>query len=145
MSPIKYRPGEDVRNLFTKKHQSLKPTSESTAAYEKTMRMAKQRKKLFEFEGRYDDVDYDEVKLPAKKGSPQKKGTLAAITAREIDSSEEDNSKDQRSLDVQNAIKIRLLKQRHSDFFIKLHQLKEKIEVYNEVFRPDVGIQKRKA
>lgn len=62
------------------------------------------------------------------------------------DDGDKDNlaGKDQHDIDVQNAIKLRLLRQKHSDFFIKLHHLKEKIEVYNEVFRPEGNIMKRK-
>ena len=36
------------------------------------------------------------------------------------------------------AIELRYQRQKHSDFFFKLAELKERIEVYNEVFRSKV-------
>ncbi len=36
---------------------------------------------------------------------------------------------------VNQAIELRTHKQKHSDFFFKLHELKERIAVFNEVFR----------
>ena len=39
---------------------------------------------------------------------------------------------------VNRAIELRNQKQKHSDFFFRLHELKEKIEVYNEIFRSKV-------
>ena len=39
---------------------------------------------------------------------------------------------------VNQAIELRNQKQKHSDFFFKLHELKERIEVYNEIFRSKV-------
>jgi hypothetical protein len=39
---------------------------------------------------------------------------------------------------VVNAIDIRLHKQKHTDFFYKLDELKDRIEVYNELFRTNV-------
>ena len=36
------------------------------------------------------------------------------------------------------AIELRYQKQKHTDFFFKLAELKERIEVYNEVFRSKV-------
>jgi hypothetical protein len=37
-----------------------------------------------------------------------------------------------------NAVELRQNKSKHSDFFFKLHELKERIQVYNEVFRSKV-------
>jgi len=39
---------------------------------------------------------------------------------------------------VKAAIELRYQRQKHSDFFFKLAELKERIEVYNEVFRSKV-------
>ncbi len=39
---------------------------------------------------------------------------------------------------VNMAIELRNQKQKHSDFFFRLHELKERIEVYNEIFRSKV-------
>ena len=39
---------------------------------------------------------------------------------------------------MEHAVDIRIHKQRHTDFFFKLHELKERIEVYNEIFRSRV-------
>src|SRR5688572_22752395 len=36
--------------------------------------------------------------------------------------------------DVNQAIQYRLAKNKHTDFFFKLHDLKERIEVFNQVF-----------
>ena len=36
--------------------------------------------------------------------------------------------------DVNQAIQYRMAKTKHTDFFFKLHELKERIEVFNEVF-----------
>lgn len=60
----------------------------------------------------YEDLDVDEK----KKGFTQKNMTY-----------EDDN--------VTQAIDYRNHKQKHTDFFFKLTELKERIEVYNEVFR----------
>ena len=39
---------------------------------------------------------------------------------------------------INQAIELRLNRQRHTDFFFKLHELKERIEVYNQVYRSKV-------
>ena len=36
---------------------------------------------------------------------------------------------------INSAVELRLGRSKHSDFFFKLHELKERIDVYNEVFR----------
>lgn len=60
---MKYRPGEDVRNLFAKKQpQPGEPHPEV-----KARSPPKQRKKLFEYEGRYDDIDMEDGKAAQKR------------------------------------------------------------------------------
>ena len=66
------------------------------------------RKSLFEHEERNVDVTNNKIKKPILKHVDE---------------------------NINNAIELRVNKQKHSDFFFKLHDLKEKIVVYNEVFR----------
>ena len=42
------------------------------------------------------------------------------------------------SMNVLNAIEMRTNKQKHTEFFYKLDELKDRIEVYNELFRSNV-------
>lgn len=35
---------------------------------------------------------------------------------------------------LHHAVELRMGKQKHTDFYFKLHELKERIEVYNEIF-----------
>ena len=39
---------------------------------------------------------------------------------------------------LMNAIELRMHKQKHSDFFFKLNELNERIEVYNQIFNSRV-------
>lgn len=42
------------------------------------------------------------------------------------------------SENLMNAIDIRMHKQKHTDFFYKLDELKDRIEVYNELFNSNI-------
>ena len=39
---------------------------------------------------------------------------------------------------MEHAIDLRMKKQKHSDFYFKLHNLKDRIEVYKEIFQTRV-------
>jgi hypothetical protein len=53
-----------------------------------------------------------------------------------------DRHYDEKTLD---AIEKRQMRQKHSDFFYKLDELKDRIEVYNDMFRSNVPSFMRKA
>ena len=57
------RPSDDVRELFNKKTHGMKKTElNAVHSMDRRAELAKrQRKKLFEFEGRYDDIPDEAV------------------------------------------------------------------------------------
>jgi hypothetical protein len=57
------RPSDDVRELFNKKTHGMKKTDLNAAhTMDRRAELAKrQRKKLFEYEGRYDDIPDEAV------------------------------------------------------------------------------------
>ena len=71
--------------------------------------------------------DVDNVKEP-----PKKKPLF------EFEGKYEDDKQYFDDDNVNNAVELRENRQRHSDFFFKLHELKERIDVYNAVYRSKI-------
>ena len=58
----KMRPTDDVRNLFAKKTHGMQKSDMNSVSMDRQKHLEaakKQRKKIFEFEGRYDDIPDD--------------------------------------------------------------------------------------
>lgn len=87
----------------------------------------RQRKKLFEYEGRYDDIpDEAVINLFRQAGGikevpqPQVKGgkaslKKASVIAKSVNKNGEDPDDEN---DIEHAIRLRKQKQRHSDFYM---------------------------
>lgn len=71
----------------------------------------------------YDSDDSDRQKrlLDASRRNTKK------LIARTVDNPEKLEN-------LHHAVELRMTKQKHTDFYFKLHELKERIEVYNEIF-----------
>jgi len=93
------------------------------------MKLKRRRKRrLFAFEGPLDELDNDQLKLMQmfeQLGGASKpvKGVRASVGKTNDDDSDRSNSLIERES-----------KAKHSDFFVKLHHLKEKIALMNDVF-----------
>eukprot|EP00347_Sterkiella_histriomuscorum_P004637 403359696 len=102
------KPNQDVRNLFDRKTY-MKDNSEHDNLDPPSPRLQNINSHRIVYD---DDEVQENKKLVSKK--------LSKIHDDE---------------NVQQAIDLRNQKQKHTDFFFKLAELKERIEVYNEVFR----------
>ena len=76
------------------------------------------------------DVDALNVRFLDRKEKP-----LFEFEGRIDDMDDGQSDKDE---NVLQAIELRQQRQKHTDFFYKLHELKERLEVYNEVFRSKI-------
>lgn len=124
--------------MFNKKTYGLvaKYAESEKKAKEYKARIMGKKQKVFEFEGRYDDICFDIKQIKGGKHSMRK--SVAIEINEDVALSLIDD-------DVAHAIKLRQLKSKHSDFYMQLHTLKERIDVFQEVFmRPDSKRQKRK-
>lgn len=70
MAQARYYPDDDVRNLFSKKRKNTDEIAEKK--YDKAISVVRHRKKLFEFEGRYEDPEEALMKKLGLKPSPRK-------------------------------------------------------------------------
>jgi hypothetical protein len=110
-----HKPTEEVRRLFDK--QMYHPDSPHKVA------IRKQRPYgglPYEYSSSSDD---DET------GSERKQRRIAdnrRITKRLLAQAKDDN--------IKNAIQIWTKKQKHTEFYYRLHVLKERIDIYNEIF-----------
>ena len=122
----KFQPAETMTSNMAKAVvQDPRPPLELPLA----MKLKRRRKRrLFAFEGPLDELDNDQLKLMQMfeqlgGGAKPTKAVRAPVGKSNDDDSDRSNS-----------LLERESKAKHSDFFVKLHHLKEKIALMNDVF-----------
>lgn len=111
------KPSEDVRRLFDRKAQHKDGEQKSqllNSSHKKRKRPALH----------YDSEDSDDRQKCLIEAS--RRNTKKSISRTVENPGKMEN--------LHHAVQLRMGKQKHTDFYFKLHELKERIEVYNEIF-----------
>lgn len=121
----KFQPAETTTSNMTKAViQDPRPPVELPMAMKLKRR---QKRRLFAFEGPLDELDNDQLKLMQmfeQLGGASK--PVKAVRAPVGKANDDDSDRSPSLLEREN-------KAKHSDFFVKLHHLKEKIDLMNDV------------